>query len=375
MEEKHEGLADILAGKTAICTLGEQSNNLYYRGYSIFDLTERGSFEEVIYLLVEGDLPTHTQLLQYIQDLKTYQALPASLKGLLETIPFSAAPMDVLRTTCSWLGALEVAQNPENDIKARFGRLQIKLIAALFYWYHFHKNGKRIEVQLEWDSLAEYVMKLLGKTIPDKAYYKQIIKTLSISFILYAEHEFNASTFAARVCAATLSDYYSCITTAIGTLRGPLHGGANEAAMRLILQYASVEEAEKGIVAALKQKERIMGFGHRVYKGMDPRSEVIKKQVEKMTFFKGDKLFEIAKSIEKIMLLEKKLFPNLDFYSACGYYFCDVPTSLFTPFFVIARLSGWTAHILEQRKHNKLIRPSAEYIGPEPLAYIPIEAR
>lgn len=374
---KTGGLAGVVAGQTAICTVGHVGQSLHYRGYSIFDLAENATFEEVAYLLIYGELPNKQQLAQYCDRLIALRGLPFEVTALLKKIPSDANPMDVLRTVCSFIGTLEPegANRSGQDVADRLVAL---FPGALLYWYHYHLNGTEIALDIEARSTAEYFLKLMHGPTWDASsdLGKMMIKTLDISLILYAEHEFNASTFAARVCAATLSDFYSAITAAIGTLRGPLHGGANEAAMILIQQYPNPEAAEKGILQKLIDKSLIMGFGHRVYTTSDPRSEVIKKRAEMLSKALGDKtLFAVSERIEKVMWDEKKLFPNLDFYSASAYHFCGIPTSLFTPIFVISRVTGWAAHVLEQRQHNKLIRPSAEYIGPEPKAYVAIGDR
>ena len=374
---KTGGLAGVVAGQTAICTVGHTGSSLHYRGYSIVDLTTHATFEEVAYLLIYGALPNVQQLNQYKQKLKALCGLPPELTHLLEDMPSTTHPMDVLRTTCSMLGTLE-PETKEHNAKDIADRLLVVFPAALLYWYHFHKDGKRIDVNVDANNIGEYFLKLLhGKQCDSKTALSQLmIKTMDVSLILYAEHEFNASTFAARVCSATLSDIYSAITAGIGTLRGPLHGGANEAAMELIQEYDSVEASQKGIMQKLQDKALIMGFGHRVYTISDPRSDIIKAKSKALSEMLNDKkLYAISESIEKIMWDQKKLFPNLDFYSATAYHFCNIPTSMFTPIFVISRTTGWVAHCIEQRSNNKLIRPTAEYTGPEPLTFVPIEKR
>lgn len=374
---KEGGLAGIVAGQTAICTVGHAGDDLHYRGYSITDLTQHASFEEVAYLLIYGHLPNAIQLKQYQDDLISKRGLPPELQAALEKMPASAHPMDVLRTATSLLGTIE-AETKERDAKAIANRLIAIYPGVLLYWYHFHQSGLKLEVNTKARTTAEHFLQLLHANQFDASSTlgQQQTKTLDISLILYAEHEFNASTFASRVCAATLSDFYSAITAAIGTLRGPLHGGANEAAMILIQQYDNAKEAKNGILKKLENKELIMGFGHRVYTKCDPRSDIIKAQSQKLSQLVGDKtLFSVSETIEKEMWEQKKLFPNLDFYSASAYHFSQIPTFLFTPIFVISRTSGWAAHIIEQRANNKLIRPNAEYIGPAPKAYVPIEKR
>lgn len=375
--EIQAGLKGVVAGRTAICTVGESGDNLHYRGYSIYDLTQKACFEEVAHLLIWGTLPNKQQLKNYQNKLKCLRGLPPALAQCLEQIPGSAHPMDVMRTTCSLLGSLE----PENDSR-KPGDIADRLLAifpsALLYWYHYHLNGHRIEVNIAKDTTASHFLSLLhGPRIRQNTdLIAAMERTVDISLILYAEHEFNASTFAARVCTGTQSDFYSAITAAIGTLKGPLHGGANEAAMNLISQFNTVDEAQRRIYEMLEQKELIMGFGHRVYKKHDPRSDVIKAQAKILSQLTGDKkIYAVSEKIESILWDEKKLFPNLDFFSASAYHFCGIPTFMFTPLFVVSRVTGWAAHIIEQRKDNKLIRPTAEYIGPSARVLPDISAR
>lgn len=373
----NEGLAGVIAGQTAICTVGHSGDNLHYRGYSVVDLTQHASFEEVAYLLIQENLPNATQLKQYKEKLQAFKGLPPELMLVLEKIPASSHPMDVLRTICSLMGTLE-PENAQHVALDVADRLLMIFPGALLYWYRYHLTGEKINTQIQTDSIAEYFLALLhGKGFKKNTELSELmIRTINISLILYAEHEFNASTFAARVCASTLADIYSAITAAIGTLRGPLHGGANEAAMMLIQEFSSPLAAQTGILQKLANKDRIMGFGHRVYKTRDPRSDIIKEQAKALSQLLGDNhLFAVSEQIEKVMQEQKKLFPNADFYSASAYHFCGVPTVLFTPLFVISRLTGWVAHILEQRQNNKLIRPSADYIGPKPLPFISLEHR
>lgn len=377
MAQKTGGLAGVVAGQSAIATVGK-GMGLNYRGYSIEDLAEKASFEETAYLLIEGELPTATQLASFTDELITLRHMPNVLKTVLENIPKNAHPMDVLRTGCSMLGTLE----PENEDNFKFTeqkqiakRLLALFPAMLCYWYQFHQTGKRIDTQLAGESessIAGYFLTMLLNKKPDELQRQAV----DVSLTLYAEHEFNASTFVARTTAATLSDFYSAVTAAIGTLRGPLHGGANEAAMALIEKFHSPEEATLGLQTMLANKDKIMGFGHRVYTVCDPRSNIIKVWAKRLSDQAGDKvLYPVSEAIEKVMWDEKKLFPNLDFYSASAYHFCGIPTDMFTPVFVISRITGWAAHIIEQRSNNKLIRPDSEYIGPEPRDFIKIEQR
>lgn len=370
MSQKSGGLAGVVAGQSAIATVGK-GLGLNYRGYSIDDLATNATFEETAYLLIEGKLPTKTELSSFVDELMTLRQLPPALKLVLENTPKTAHPMDVLRTGCSVLGTLE----PETDFSEQkhiAKRLLASFPAMLCYWYHFHQHGQRIETQSSEESIAGYFLSLLHGKKPQELQRQAV----DVSLTLYAEHEFNASTFVARTTAATLSDFYSAVTAAIGTLRGPLHGGANEAAMALIERFHSPEEATQGLKIMLANKEKIMGFGHRVYTVSDPRSNIIKVWSKRLSDAVGDKvLYPVSEAIEKVMWDEKKLFPNLDFYSASAYHFCDIPTDMFTPIFVISRITGWSAHIIEQRANNKLIRPDSEYIGPEPRDFVSIEER
>ena len=369
--KKPGGLAGVIAGETAICTVGKEGIGLNYRGYSIYDLAEHATFEEVAHLLIYGELPTQNELKNYKSRLIAMRRLPNGLKAVLEQLPGDAHPMDVMRTGCSALGTIE--QESETD-----GQLHIadRLIASfgsmLLYWHHFHVNGERIEVETDDDTTAGHFLHLLHDEQPDELQRR----ATDVSLILYAEHEFNASTFAARIAASTLSDFYSAIAGAIGTLRGPLHGGANEAAMALISRFQTPDEAEAGILDMLSTKQLVMGFGHRVYKVSDPRSDIIKSWSQKLSESSGDmRLFEVSERIEHVMFREKKLFPNLDFYSASVYHLCGIPTPMFTPLFVMSRIAGWAAHVIEQRSNNRLIRPGAEYIGPEPRPFVSIAER
>ncbi|RDI48830.1 bifunctional 2-methylcitrate synthase/citrate synthase [Aquicella lusitana] len=366
------GLEKVIVGDTAISTVGKEGVGLTYRGYDIHDLAAYSTFEEVAFLLLYGRLPTLAELQNYRDRLIKLRRLPNELKLMLETIPASAHPMEVLRTSVSMLGTLESesAQYTEHNIA---DRLIACTPSMLLYWYQYHRNSQRIETwNSEEQTIAGYFLHLLHGKKPDD----EIRRCMDVSLILYAEHEFNASTFAARVTASTESDFYSAIVTAIGTLRGALHGGANEEAMRLISMFKTPEQAETGIKDMLAKKTKIMGFGHRVYKKSDPRSDIIKSWSQKLSAHARDGyLYAVSEAIEKVMMNEKKLFPNLDFYSATAYHFCGIPTPLFTPIFVMSRLSGWSAHIFEQRADNRLIRPEANYIGPAPRPFTPIQER
>lgn len=365
------GLAGVTAGQTAIATVGKAGHGLSYRGYDIYDLAEYCCFEEVAYLLVYGELPNQQQLEDYQNRLKTFRDLPSDLKTVLECIPADSHPMDVLRTGCSALGTMEM-ESESNDHYKITDRLLAVFPGMLLYWWHFSQNGKRIDCETDAVGVGEHFLTLLHGKEPSELHRKM----MDVSLILYAEHEFNASTFAARVTVATLSDFYSGIVSAIGTLRGPLHGGANEAAMELIERFSNPEQASEQIKQMLTNKEKIMGFGHRVYTESDPRNVVIKQWSKKLSDQAGDTvLYPVSEAIEKVMWDEKKLFPNLDFYSASAYHMAGIPTPLFTPIFVMSRTAGWAAHIIEQRGDNRLIRPSADYIGPDSCEFVPLAER
>jgi 2-methylcitrate synthase len=365
------GLRGQSAGSTAVCTVGKEGVGLTYRGYTIEDLAQNASFEEVAYLLIYGALPEQEQLEGFKQRLREKRELPSALKTTLELIPASAHPMDVLRTGCSLLGSLE----PESSFSQQDAiaeRLLATFPSMLLYWHHYSTRGAKIATTTDADSLAGHFLSLLHGKKPDETKRR----CLDMSLILYAEHEFNASTFACRVCAATLSDFYSCITSAIGTLRGPLHGGANEAAMNLIQKFRTREEARAAVIQMLERKEKIMGFGHAVYKHSDPRNAIIKELARRLAPEAPDGyLFDVFDEVESVMRERKDLFANADFFSACVYHFLGIPTPHFTPLFVMARVAGWTAHLKEQRANNKLIRPSADYIGPQVRPYVPVAQR
>lgn len=369
--KKSGGLAGVSAGSTALCTVGQEGAGLTYRGYDIYDLADNATFEEVAYLLLYGSLPTATELAVYTDRLTSLRGLPDELKAVLEMIPADAHPMDVMRTGVSYLGNIE----PEGDFSRQevtADRLLACLPSIMVYWHRFHADGKRIDVETDDETIAGHFLHMLH----DKPASELHIKSLSTTLILYAEHEFNASTFAARVITATLSDMHSAVTGAIGALRGPLHGGANEAAMELIQKFSSPEEATAGVMGMLERKELIMGFGHRVYTTSDPRNVVNKRMSKTLAGEAGDMtLYEVSEAVEKVMWDEKKLFANADFFAASVYHFMGIPTYLFTPIFVCSRITGWAAHVMEQRANNKLIRPAAEYTGPDLQQWVPIEER
>lgn len=368
-KKKVGGLTGIVAGDSAICLCNAEDENLLYRGYPIDELANHASFEEVAWLLLRGKPPTKDELTSYKKHLKGLRNLPQALKNILETIPPTANMMDVLRTGCSALGTIE-PESPQKPQYAIADRLIACLPSILLYWYQFHKTGKQLSFDSGEDSLAGQILFLITGKAPSDLQRR----CLDISLILYAEHEFNASTFTVRTIASTLSDFYSAICGGIGALRGPLHGGANEWAMTMLSEFKTPEEADRAIHSMLTEKKLIMGFGHRVYTTSDPRSAIIKKWAEKLSHTAPDGyLFSIAERIEKIMWDEKRLFPNLDFYSALAYHYCDIPTAMFTPLFVMSRISGWSAHLMEQRGNNKLIRPISNYTGSQQQAWLPIK--